>query len=883
MRVLSLLFPALLSWSGAVAADDTHLQLLQQSIALERIAATPAGQSRQRVPAAWQTQGRTVAPDADPLLVAKARRVAVLAAQLAKSPGGMPDAGAGPVPETLRPSGGAGGSCAAAIPLAEGRALRVAAGDGAVLWFRVHAGDAKALNVSTRGSTVDPALSVFDDCRVQDREPTIASDDNLGLQAEVTLLPRRQMFWFVRAEVLAGAGELVLASQRAIAITGRVTRQAGGAPLQGIRVIAYRVENGFPFYTSDTSTNANGEYALGFAGSGTYGIRTAEPMFGTLPSVIHEAYENHPCTDDFFSDLRSCGVQGPNFTFTPIVVVDPAERTIDFALQAGGVLTGTVTSSGGGPVVGAEVTLHNAFGSGIRLTTTDTLGRYRFEAMPTSAVLVTAASSDHARTLHAGIECPPQQSSAFCPWSSGTAVLVAPETQDRVDFTLRRQQFIDLSLTIGGVPPAPDVFLQFPQPTLLNSNGVAVGLSTYLGAGRYRLGPVVPGSYRLRVLSQVTYPQLYPDVRCSSDCIAELGLAPTITVSASDTSIPLSIDLRRYPRVEGRVSSEGSGEGVAGALVQLQRVSGFAATFNVNSNASGDYVIENVPPGSYLLQFISTTHGDEVHDNVPCESNQPGIDCPGATLVTIGTDAPDRRIDAALRRSGRIAGRISSNGSPLVNQFFILTLLSPDGAVRRTFNPSALGDGRFVAEDVPAGEWLVGASAGGSGFVPQLYPGVDCLSAQGGVWSGCPLALAARVTVGQGGLLDGIDFSLRGNGSLAVRVLNALDDQPLAGVAIDVWNANGQRVDTRATGADGRAYPVVSTSPAAPHALSTDNDQGLINEVFQDIPCPTGSVFFGSCALTGFTPVLLPAAQGTPEIVWRVARPIPIFSGNFEN
>jgi len=64
--------------------------------------------------------------------------------------------------------------------------------------------------------------------------------------------------------------------------------------------------------------------------------------------------------------------------------------------------------------------------------------------------------------------------------------------------------------------------------------------------------------------------------------------------------------------------------------------------------------------------------------------------------------------------------------------------------------------------------------------------------------------------------------------------------------------------------------------------LSTDNDRGLINEVWQDIPCPAGSVFFGSCALTGFTPVTLPAAANAPEIVWSLGRSLPLFADGFE-
>jgi hypothetical protein len=129
-----------------------------------------------------------------------------------------------------------------------------------------------------------------------------------------------------------------------------------------------------------------------------------------------------------------------------------------------------------------------------------------------------------------------------------------------------------------------------------------------------------------------------------------------------------------------------------------------------------------------------------------------------------------------------------------------------------------------------------------------------------------------------------IDFNLRRNGSQTVRVVNDFDDQPLAGVLIDVWNASGRRVDSRITGASGLAYPVVTEFLPVPadHSLSTDNLQGLINQVYDGILCPNGSVFFGSCTLAGATPVVFPAPVNAPLIQIRLARPVPIFGGNFE-
>lgn len=883
MRTTLSLALCLLAFAGPAAADDAHLQLLQQSIALERIATTPGQRAADSIPAAWRTQGRNVAGDADRVLAAKARRLGAWAEALASSAGSGAQDAPRPAPEAMQLSGAAGRSCATAVPLSEGRALRVRATAGASLWFRVEAGTATALNVATHGSTVDPALSAFEDCRVLDRAPASASDDNFGLQAELTLLPRKQTFWFVRADVLAGNGDLALAAQRAVAVTGRVTRQADGAPLRDVRVVAFRADTSFPNFVTDTITNINGEYALSVFGSNVYAFRTGDSFFGGSPAVIHEAFDGFRCASGSVFDLSACGQAGANFT--PVTLSDPGTQTIDFALERAGTLTGTVTSSRGGPVAGAQVVLHTTNGVSLNSTLTDVLGRYRFDGAPATPTLVTAGSADHARTLHAGIECANSSFSFDCPWSAGTAIAVAPESTERVDFVLRRQQFVEVTLTLDGQPAPPDSFGNLFQVSLLNSNGATVVSGTTVASGRYRMGPVAPGSYRLRVTSSRAYAQLFPNVRCATDCFAELPQAGVITVAGNSADTLLDMDLRRYPQISGRLTTDGSGAPIGGAEVLVLAANNSFNAYSATTNSNGEYTVASIAPGSYVVRFASTQHRDELHADLPCESNNPLLDCPGATLVTFGLDAADRVIDAALQPSARVSGRITSGGQPLSGFFASVILLGTDGSVRRAIGTPIDGNGRYRADDVPPGTALVAVRVESSGFLPRIWPGVDCPAAQfGGPWTGCALAQATPVTFTAGVERSGIDVDVRTSGSQVVRVLNAFTDTPLQGVVIDVWNAAGQRVDTRATGADGRAYPAIGFGgTAAPHALSTDNDQGLINEVFQDILCTTGSVYFGTCALTGFTPVLLPASANAPEIVWRVSRPIPIFDANFEN
>jgi protocatechuate 3,4-dioxygenase beta subunit len=881
---LALLAPA------AGAAADLESDLVRHAVALER-AIADAGAGRLAHAGAARLDADDAAlrarlalhrGDLDAALLAKAERLEGLRSLLREVRTGNAPADLVPTaaPRDVVLDALAGASCESALPLRSGEALRHPIRAGASVWYRVEgAGDA-ALRVSTRGSSIDPALAAFADCRVADRAPLAQADDSFGLQADLALVPHKQTFWYVRADNLGDAGDLVVSALRAIAITGRVTRAADGTGVANVRVALFRNEIGFFYFTTDTATDANGNYALSTTLSATYAIRTAD-NFSQAANLVHQAYDGFRCSDGSYFNLSSCGSGSTNFT--PIALTDPTTRTIDFALDVAGSIAGTLTSSAGGPVAAATVSLHGANGQQLRNTTSDALGRWRIDGVPPTGVYITAGSADHARTLHSGVECP-NNDTYYCPWASGTQVTVPVETLQRVDMTLRRQQFVEVVFTVNGGPAPGDVFSSSIVPSLLNSNGVQVAQGWYLSPGRYRLGPVAPGSYRLRATANFAYPQLYPAVPCATDCIGELGSGTPIVVAATDGTIEVAMNLRRYPRIEGRLTSEDDGSPIGDATVYLLAPSGSYYGYQVNTSAAGEYRFDAVAPGNYLLRFAAPRHVDEVHDNLPCNSGNPGLDCPGATLITVGSSTPDRRIDAVLARSATLSGRFTIGGLPYAGNYGTIHLLTATGAIATSWSLFLGQDGRYTINDVPNGTWRVAAFGDTFyGFVPQIYSGIDCPAASAGSFVSCPIAQATPVVTSPGSSPGGIDFPLRRLGSQVVRVLNAFDNTPLAGVMIDVWNNLGQRVDSRETNAAGLAYPGTTTSGTPTgHALSTDNGQGLINEVYQDIECANGSVFFGSCALTGFTPVLFPAPANAPEIVIRIARPVPIFGGNFE-
>ena len=135
------------------------------------------------------------------------------------------------------------------------------------------------------------------------------------------------------ASSFAIASWITVAPPRTIAtiggISGTVTNASGGAPLQNVGVQVYNSTGGL---VSSTSTDALGVYTVSGLAAGTHFAKTSNTQ-----GYVEQLFSGKPCTGGF------CSVT----TGTPITVTDgTTTQNIDFALTAGGVITGTVRSRG---------------------------------------------------------------------------------------------------------------------------------------------------------------------------------------------------------------------------------------------------------------------------------------------------------------------------------------------------------------------------------------------------------------------------------------------------------------------------------------------------------------------------------------------------------
>jgi hypothetical protein len=281
-------------------------------------------------------------------------------------------------------------------------------------------------------------------------------------------------------------------------ISGRVT--TGGEPVPGVAIILQL----FDFHPVKSPlpraiTNELGNYRLAGVPEGRYVVMPISPAF-----VVASGPDSDKPGTGMSSGL---GLMG----FVVTVASGGAVEGIDFALEAGGVITGQVTNDSGWPVVALMIDCQRVNeqgqlegGSGSRFETDDR-GVYRIYGLPTGKYQVSVSGLDRSgskpylRTFH-------------------------PDTTDQKRATV-------VQVTAGTVSSGIDIRLGHPQLTFVITgrlmdqdtgnpvSGVSIkfsgwndgreGFATTDPNGMFKIEDCVPGSYELKITTTSLQTQGY--------------------------------------------------------------------------------------------------------------------------------------------------------------------------------------------------------------------------------------------------------------------------------------------------------------------------------------------------------------------------------------
>jgi hypothetical protein len=360
--------------------------------------------------------------------------------------------------------------------------------------------------------------------------------------------------------------------------------------------------------------------------------------------------------------------------------------------------------------------------------------------------------------------------------------------------------------------------------------------------------------------------ELYDGVLCPDGTQASCNLASGTSVPAAvgNTTTGIDFALAHKGTIKGTVRDAATMQPLVWAEVVVYNSAGAPVAWT-STDSNGNYVVPALAAGNYFVVADSDSYpyfDAEVFDGLPC----PGAACnpTSGTPVPVALNTTTSGIDFELSRSHAITGVVlGPGGAPATNAG--VDLYDSNGF----FHGSASVDsqGHYELRTEP-GTWYLVAS--GYELAPQLYSGIPCPS-------NCDVSSGTPVVLTVGNDTTGIDFALSWARGIVGRVTDA--GHPLPGVAIDLWDAAGEHVASAVTGPTGiyRLLPNAGT-----YFVSTDSGMGALEEVWNNVPCPSGPAYQGLCDPTTGTSVTVAGYDSLVSGIDFALDRVQLFVNSFE-
>jgi Carboxypeptidase regulatory-like domain len=522
--------------------------------------------------------------------------------------------------------------------------------------------------------------------------------------------------------------------------TGTVTDAATGEPISGIQVAAID-ENG---YTIDYGyTDSSGQYALAGLMDGTY-FATARDYYSEV--YLAELWEDLPCGD-------GCD---PVADGTPIAVsVGETASGIDFTLQIGGVITGTVTHTvTGEPISSVEVRIWSQGGSYVKYDYTSSSGQFSVTGLPTGNYFASTDAyyySEYLDEVYDDLPCVPG-----CDPTAGTPIaVVAGATTAGIDFALDRLGVISGTVTSAATGlPLYDAYV-----SIYDAAGAYV-TGEYIYSGAFQVGGLLPGTYFAVANAYEYASEIYDDILCPYGCDPTVGTP--ITVALNQTVAGIDFALQDRGAISATVVDVASGEPIASIRVELWNSGGSYYTSQY-TGVTGVAFFDNLQPGVYYASTgYSSGYLDELYDDIPCLwGASSGCDPTKGTAIVV-VPATTREIDFALLYFDTgITGTVTdAAGAAIVGA----SVDAWDEAGNLVDSTQTLFTGEYFLRLDP-GTYHV-STDNGQGYTDEVYPGHPCTDGPPPTF--CDPQQGAGVTVTASGpqmIATGIDFALEVSGS----------------------------------------------------------------------------------------------------------------------
>ncbi len=539
----------------------------------------------------------------------------------------------------------------------------------------------------------------------------------------------------VPVEVNATRSGIDFALERLGSIAGTVVDAATGEPRQGIEVIVWDAAG---TWVDNDATDLDGHYALAGLDTGSYFVTTRDEIY------LDQLYDDLPCFD-------GCDPTAG----TPIGVTRGATAGgVDFALDRGGAIAGTVIDAATGEPIQVWVGVWAADGSHVDNDWSDHTGQFAIEGLTPGTYFAAAERyPDYLRELYGGSYCPPG-----CDPTAGTPIAISAAATADIDFALDRPGEI-AGMVVDALSGLP---MDNARVRVWDAAGVQLG-SDWVAGGHYSFYGVYPGTYFVTAHHSDYVEEVYDGLHCP-----RTGCQPTtgtpVTVDAGTTHGAIDFALEPLGAISSTVVDAATGEPLQGMWVEIW-TDGDGFYRGCSTDETGTCIVGGLYPGTYYaVTDNSSEYLDELYDNLPCLWGPlVGCDPTKGTPIPLAAAATEGIAFALMLFDSGIAGRVSAEGVTPLDGVTVDVWDQTGGHVAST---TSLVTGEYYLRLDP-GTYTV-SSDNDAGYDDQIYPGVPC--PRGSAADGrCDPLVGVPITVENAGpqmIVTGIDFELAPAGAL---------------------------------------------------------------------------------------------------------------------
>ena len=545
------------------------------------------------------------------------------------------------------------------------------------VWFRYTAGTSGTVDFNTLGSSFDTVLSLHTSCPGTTTNQLACNDDWNSLQSRLTHEMSMGEEVVVRVSGFYGdTGDFQLNVGQPGQIVGRVVDEATGQGLANVDIDLY-FENGY--WVDDYWTGATGAYSIVDLSPGTYYVKANKAYYFT------ELYDDIPCYE--YCDPT---------TGSPISVGRGETVQVDFALQLGGWIEGTVIEAQTGrPLDDAQVSVYDESGGLVEDGWTDGVGGYAVSRLSSGTYFAVAHRWNYTDVLYDDIACP-----AGCDPTIGTPIEVSVgEATEGIDFALDREG------AISGV--VLDEAIGFPvsycDVDVWNQQGGWVGYGWGNFWGNYTAGGLPAGTYHVTTDNDTGYfDELYDDFPCVwGGCDPRSGTAIEVETGMNTTGVDFHLMLGGS--ITGSVTDVATGSPVEG---RVEVISANGEKVGESWIDDGRYLLSGLPTADYFVRTHNLDgYTDGVYDGIFCPS-----DCDPTTGTPVGVVAgfTTTGIDFELCGPPVVEPHFPPSADP---QSFIVRCLVQIGGTSAPYHPGCpaierifwdWGDGKRGYRPMPA-------------------------------------------------------------------------------------------------------------------------------------------------------------------------------------